>query len=136
MTYTDATAVAAIARAIEAEQNFVYAAGLAGVYLTGRAKRQVLTQLADHQGRLQVYSQMLEPSSVPAPPPAFKPPTPITDARSAREALAKLNNALVGINADVAANTQAADRAFAIDGAQLCARAAVQWGAPSQAFPT
>jgi hypothetical protein len=47
-----------------------------------------------------------------------------------------LNNTLVGINADVAATTQGEDRAFAVDCAQLSARAAVQWGAQSQAFPT
>lgn len=136
MTYTDTQAIAAIARAIEAEQTFVYAAGLAGAYLSGGAKRQAVNQLADHQGRMQIYSLMLEPQAVPTPPPAFEPPTPITDARSARDALAQLNNALVGVNADVAAVTEGADRTFAIDCAQTCARAAVQWGAASQAFPT
>lgn len=136
MTYSDAAAITAITRAIEAEQNFVYAAGLAGAFLSGGAKRQVVSQLADHQGRMQVYSLMLDPGAVPAPPPAFEPPAPITDARSARAALAQLNNVLVGINADVAATTGDQDRAFAIDCAQTCARAAVQWGAQSQAFPT
>lgn len=136
MIYTDAAAIAAIARAIEAEQNFVYAAGVAGAFLTGGAKRQAIAQLADHQGRLQIYSLMLQPQDVPAPPPAFQPEVPMTDARTARAALAQLNNALVGINADVAAVTDDADRAFAIDSAQVCARAAVQWGAASQAFPT
>lgn len=136
MTYSDAAAISAIAAAIEAEQNFVYAAGLAGAYLTGAAKRQAVSQLAEHQGRMQIYSLMLAPESVPAPPPAFAPDEPITNTRSARAALARLNNTLVGINADVAATTQGADRAFAIDCAQLSARAAVQWGAQSQAFPT
>lgn len=136
MTYSDAAAITAIVAAIEAEQNFVYAAGLTGAYLTGGARRQAVSQLAEHQGRMQTYSLMLDPGSVPTPPPAFEPPTPITDARSARAALAQLNNALVGINADVAAVTDGDDRAFAIDCAQTCARAAVQWGAQSQAFPT
>ena len=136
MTYSDAAAIAAITQAIETEQSFVYAAGIAGAYLTGGAKRQAVSQLAEHQGRMQIYSLMLAPEQVPAPPPAFEPTTPITDARSARTALAQLNNALVGINADVAATTEGEDRAFAINCAQLSARAAVQWGAQSQAFPT
>lgn len=136
MTYSDTAAITAIVSAIEAEQAFVYAAGVAGAYLTGSAKRQAVSQLAEHQGRMQIYSLMIVPESVPTPPPAFEPTTPITNARSARASLAQLNNALVGINADVAATTQGADRAFAIDCAQLSARAAVQWGAPSQAFPT
>ena len=136
MTYSDAAAIAAITRVIQAEQNFVYAAGLAGAFLNGGARRQAVSQLAEHQGRMQIYSLMITPEAVPAPPPAFEPTTPITDARSARTALAQLNNTLVGINADVAATTQGEDRAFAVDCAQLSARAAVQWGAQSQAFPT
>ena len=136
MTYTDPTAVAAITRAIEVEQNLVYAAGLAGAFLRDRAKRQAIAQLTEHRGRVQVLAQMVDTSAVPAPPPAFQPPTPITDARTARDALAQLNNALVGAYADVAAATAEQDRAFAIASAQASARAAVQWGAASQAFPT
>lgn len=136
MTYTDPTALAAIARAIEVEQNVVYAAGLAGAFLRDRAKRQAITQLTEHRGRVQVLAQMVDASAVPTPPPAFQPPTPITDARTARDALAQLNNALVGAYADVAAATAEQDRAFAIASAQASARAAVQWGAASQAFPT
>lgn len=136
MTYTDPTAVAAIARAIEVEQNVVYAAGLAGAFLRDGAKRQAIAQLTEHRGRVPVLAQMVDPSAVPAPPPAFAPPAPITDARTAREALAQLNNALVGVYADVAAATTEQDRAFAVVCAQASARAAVQWGAASQAFPT
>ncbi len=136
MSYTDPAAVAAISRAIQAEQAFVYAAGLAAASLTGRSKRQALTQLAEHQGRLQAYSSMIDPAQVPTPPPAFQPPEPITNPRSARASLAALNNALVGIDADGAAFTADQDRAFAIECAQSSARAAVQWGAASQAFPT
>ncbi len=136
MTYSDPTAVAAIVRVIEAEQNFVYAAGLAGAFLAGNARRQAVSQLTDHQGRMQVFSSMIDPQQVPAPPPAFEPGSPITGARAARGALAQLNNALVGAYADVAALTSEADRAFAINAAQTSARSAVQWGASSQAFPT
>lgn len=136
MTYSDAAAIGAIVAAIEAEQNFVYAAGVAGAFLTGGAKRQAVSQLAEHQGRMQIYSLMVAAEAVPAPPPGFEPSAPITDAGSARATLAQLNNALVGLNADVAAATQGDDRAFAIECAQSCARAAVQWGAQSQAFPT
>lgn len=136
MTYTDPTAVAAITRAIEVEQNLVYAAGLAGSFLRDRAKREAIAQLTEHRGRVQVLAQMVDASAVPAPPPAFQPPAPITDARTARDALAALNNALVGVYADVAAATAEQDRAFAVVSAQASARAAVQWGAASQAFPT
>ncbi len=136
MTYTDATAIDAIATAIELEQNFVYAAGLAGAFLQDRAKRQAVAELSEHRGRQQTLSSMLDPSAVPGAPPGFAPPTPITDASTARAALAQVNNALVGAYADVAAATSDRDRAFAIDCAQGSARSAVQWGAASQAFPT
>lgn len=136
MTYTDPQAVDAIAAAIEVEQNYVYAAGLAGAFFQGRSKRQAVVQLSEHRSRQQTLSAMLEPTAVPAAPPGFTPPTPITDANTARAALAQLNNALVGAYADVAAATSDRDRAFAIDCAQASARSAVQWGAASQAFPT
>ena len=136
MTYTDPASVDAITSVIELEHNFVYAAGLAGAFLQSRAKRVAVGELSEHRGRQQMLSSMLEPTAVPGAPPGFTPPTPITDARTARAALAQLNNALVGAYADVAAATSDRDRAFAIDCAQVSARSAVQWGAASQAFPT
>lgn len=136
MTYTDVATVEVIAAAIEAEQSFVYAAGLTGAYLRGGGRRRAVQQLSEHQGRIQVLSMMIDPGAVPPTPPGFTPPTPITDARSARGALAELHNSLVGVYAGVAAATTGDDRAFAIASAQNSARAAVQWGAPSQAFPS
>ena len=136
MTYSESGTVATIVRAIEAEQNLVYAAGLAGAFLSGAPRRQVIVQLAEHQDRIAVLSALIAPESVPAAAPAYAPPTPITDARTARTNMAQLNNALVGIYADLAAATKDADRAYAIDLARICARTAVQWGSSSQAFPT
>ena len=51
-------------------------------------------------------------------------------------AVGELNNALVGVYAQMAASTEGEDRAFAVAQAQDSARTAVQWGAASQAFPT
>lgn len=136
MTYDSPEAVASIVRAIEAEQNMVYAIGLAGAFLTGAARRQVVVQLAEHRDRIAGLSAMIAPESVPAAAAAYASPTPITDVRSARSSIAQLNNALVGVYADLAASTQDADRAYAVDLARICARTAVQWGATSQAFPT
>ncbi len=136
MTYTDATTVEVIAAAIEAEQSFVYAAGLTGAYLRGGGRRRAVQQLSEHQRRIQVLSMMIDPGAIPPTPPGFTPPTEITDARAARIALAQLHNSLVGVYADVAAATSGDDRTFAITSAQESASAAVQWGAPSQAFPT
>lgn len=136
MTYTSAETVATIVRSIEAEQNLVYATGLAGAFFDGAARRQVVVQLAEHRDRIAALSAMIAPESVPAAAPGYTPPTPITDARSARSSLAQLNKALVGIYADLAASTQDADRAYAVELARVSARTAVQWGAPSQAFPT
>lgn len=136
MTEYSPDKTATVVRAIEAEQNLIYAAGLAGAFLTGAAKRQAIVQLAEHQDRIAVLSAMIDPESVPSPSPAYAPPTPITDVRSARLSMAQLNNALVGTYADLAASTQDGDRAYAIDLARISARTAVQWGAASQAFPT
>lgn len=136
MKYDSPETVATIVRAIEAEQNLVYATGLVGAFLSGAARRQVVAQLAEHRDRIAVLSAMIAPESIPTAAPAYTPPTPITDARSARSGMAQLNNALVGIYADLAAGTRDDDRAYAIDVARNCARSAVQWGAPSQAFPT
>lgn len=136
MTYSDPAAVGSIRSAIRAEQNYVYACGLAGAELKGAGKRRAVALIADRQQRIQVLAALLPESDVPDTPPAFQPSTPIDNARSARRALADLDNALVGYYADMAATTDSADRAFAVDAAQASARSAVQWGASSQAFPT
>ncbi len=136
MTYTDAAAVSAIVRAIEAEQNYVYAVGLAGAFLKGAGRRRAANQLAEHRARIQANSVLIDSSAVPDTPPGFQPPTPITNAASARSALASLNNALVGAYADVASTTEGTDRSEAIARAQASARDAITWGAASQAFPT
>ena len=53
MTYTEPDAIAAIARAIQTEQNYVFAAGLAGAFLRGAGRRKAVNQLAEHRARLQ-----------------------------------------------------------------------------------
>jgi hypothetical protein len=136
MTYTDPAAVVAIARTIEAEQNYVFAAGLAGAFLKGAGRRRATNQIAEHRARVQANSALIDASAIPDTPPGFSPPEPITDAKSARTSLAALNNALVGFYAEVASVTEGTDRADAIARAQASARDAVTWGAASQAFPT
>jgi len=136
MTYTDPAAIASIQNVIRSEQNYVYACGLAGAQLKGGGRRRAVAQIADRRQRIQIFAAMIEDSEVPTTPPAFSPTVPITNARSARQSLAQLNNALVGRYADAAAVTEGSDRAIAVANAQDCARTAVQWGAASQAFPT
>jgi len=136
VTYTDPAAIAAIRDAIRSEQNYVFACGLAGAQLKGGGRRRAVNQLADRRQRIEVLAAMIDEAEVPSTPPAFEPPTPIDNARSARRALVDLNNALVGTYAQVAATTEGDDRAIAVASAQDCARTAVQWGGASQAFPT
>lgn len=136
MTYTDPAAVAAIRDAIRSEQNYVFACGLAGAQLKGGARRRAVNQLADRRQRIDGLAAMIDEAEVPSTPPAFEPPVPIDNARSARRALVDLNNALVGTYAQMAATTEGDDRAIAVASAQDCARTAVQWGGASQAFPT
>ena len=88
----------------------------------GAARRAALARLA--------------PTDVPATPPAFDPPSPVDDAKTARDALAALDNALVGRYAEVASVTEGEDRRWAITAAQSSASSAIRWGAASQAFPT
>lgn len=135
MTYTDPAAVAAIRDAIRSEQNYVFACGLAGAQLKGGARRRAVNQLADRRQRIDGLAAMIDEAEVPSTPPAFEPPAPIDNARSARRALVDLNNALVGTYAQMAATTEGDDRAIAVASAQECARTAVQWGGASQAFP-
>ena len=136
MTYTQPDAIAAIARAIQTEQNYVFAVGLAGAFLRGAGRRRAVNQLAEHRARLQANAVLVDPSDVPATPPGFTPESPITNPKTARSALAALSNTLVGVYADVASVTEGADRATAIAWAQASARDAVRWGVASQAFPT
>ncbi|NKB92388.1 MAG: DUF4439 domain-containing protein [Candidatus Nanopelagicales bacterium] len=136
VTYTQPDAIAAIARAIQTEQNYVFAAGLAGAFLRGAGRRRATNQVAEHRARLQANAALVDPAEVPATPPGFTSESPITDPKTARSALAALSNALVGVYADVASVTEGADRATAIAWAQASARDAVRWGAASQAFPT
>lgn len=136
MTYTDPAAVATIQNAIRSEQNYVYACGLAGAQLKGGGRRRAVAQISARQQRIQALASMITEDDVPTTPPAFIPPIAIENARSARTSLAQLNNALVGVYAQMAAITEGGDRAFAVAEAQDCARTAVQWGAASQAFPT
>lgn len=136
MTYTDSSTVASIQNAIRSEQNYVYACGLAGAELKGGGRRRAIAQIADRQQRIQVFAAMIAESEVPSTPPGFAPPIAIDSARAARASLAQLNNALVGIYAEVAALTEGQDRQRAVLAAQDSARTAVQWGATSQAFPT
>ena len=136
MTYTDPAAIAAIRDAIRSEQNYVFACGLAGAQLKGGGRRRAVNQLADRRQRIEVLTAMIDEAEVPSTPPAFEPPTPIDNARSARRALVDLNNALVGTYAQMAATTEGDDRSIAVASAQDCARTAVQWGGASQAFPT
>ena len=135
MTYTEPDAIAAIARAIQTEQNYVFAAGLAGAFLRGAGRRRAVNQLAEHRARLQANAALVDPADVPPAPPGFTPESPITNPKTARSALAALAP-LVGVYADVASVTEGADRATAIARAQASARDAVRWGAASQAFPT
>jgi len=136
MTYTDPAVVATIQNAIRSEQNYVYACGLAGAQLNGGARRRAVAQIAARQQRIQALASMITDGDVPTTPPAFTPPIAIENARSARASLAQLNNALVGVYAQMAASTEGEDRTFAVEQAQDSARTAVQWGAASQAFPT
>ena len=106
MTYTDPAVVATIQNAIRSEQNYVYACGLAGAQLSGGARRRAVAQIAARQQRIQALASMITDGDVPTTPPAFTPPIAIENARSARASLAQLNNALVGVYAQMAASTE------------------------------
>ena len=99
MTYTQPDAIAAIGRAIQTEQNYGFAAGLAGAFLRGAGRRRAVNQLAEHRARLQANAVLVDPSDVPATPPGFTPESPITNPKTARSTLAALSNTLVGVYA-------------------------------------
>lgn len=67
---------------------------------------------------------------------AYELPADVESGRGARAALASVDNALVAVYADAAASAEGEDRRWAALTAAECARRAVAWGAPTQAFPT
>jgi hypothetical protein len=123
---------------VAGEDAAVFAIGVAGARLTGAERQTARRQLTAHQDARDRAAALVRASGGEPPPPevAYALPFPVRTAASARRLLALVENRLVPVYADAAADSVDADRRYAARTAARCATRAVEWGAPSQAFPT
>jgi len=113
-----------------------FACRTASVVLLGRERRQALARAAVHAStRTRIQASFDNQESLPVAPPAYVSPDDLTTPEDGRALMARTENALVPVYADLAAETTGADRTWAVDQAIDCAVSGVRWGGASQAFP-
>lgn len=123
---------------VAGEDAAIYAYSIAGARLPSSARRRALAGLDDHRAARSRAAGLVTAAGAVAPPAAasYDLPGPVSTAREARELMAQVDNALVGVYADAAAAAVGPERRWAARTAAANAARAVDWGAPSQAFPT
>lgn len=126
------------AAVVSGEDAAVFALGVAGARLPGAERRRALQQLAGHREARDRAADLVTAAGgePPVPQAAYALPFPVRSPASARRLLAHVDNGLVGLYADAAADSSATDRRYAARSAARAATRAVEWGAPAQAFPT
>jgi len=131
--------VEALRAAVAVEDQTVYGYGLAGARLTARDRARALTALDAHRARRdQLVTALTRTGGAPpTAAPAYIPPSPVIDSRSARSLCAALEDACAGAAWDLAAATAAATptRALAIRWLSDAAVAAAGWRAGSTLSP-
>lgn len=122
---------------VAGEDAAIYAYSVAGARVPDADLRRARAGLDAHRERRSRASLLAADAggSVPAPQPAYELPGDVVRPRDAAALLADVENALVAVYADAAAASSDADRRWAARCAADCAASAVEWGAPSQAFP-
>jgi hypothetical protein len=133
----------ALVAAVAAENAAVYGYGLAGARLA-TAQDKAMARAAYDVHRVQVdlttqWASELDLGATPAPPaPVYAMPTPVTDAASARAALAAIEESTAAAYADVVAAVLPAGGELQRDAALWLQSAAVreaQWRTTSVPFP-
>lgn len=123
---------------VAGEDAAIYAYSLAGARLPSSARRRALAGLDEHRTARSRAAGLVTAAGGVAPPAAasYDLPGPVTTPRQARDLMAQVDNALVGVYADAAAAAVGQERRWAARTAAANGARAVGWGAPSEAFPT
>ncbi|HVV76155.1 MAG TPA: ferritin-like domain-containing protein [Mycobacteriales bacterium] len=129
----------ALKQALATEQAVVYGYGVAGAHLRGADRKLAASRLVTHQNlRDQLAAQITALGAVaPAALPAYQLPFPVTDAATARQLAAHLEDGAAGAAWDLAAATAArsTSRDIAVGWLSDAAVAASRWGAALPALP-
>lgn len=107
----------------------VYAYGLVAARVDGAEVERALTAMAELRAeRDRLVQRVIALQGTPvAAAAAYVPPVPVTDARSARELAALVEDRLAGLFAALSASSTLAARSFAARSAQARAVRVVQW---------
>jgi hypothetical protein len=132
-----AAGVAALQRALAAENAAIYGYGVAGAYLTGTRRATATAFWNDHRSAADKLAAMLrahgaQPAAADA---AYKLPFPVRDARRAAALATFLEDGLTAVYLGVAGGADAALRKFGGLAMQDCAVRAAIWRGSSEAFP-
>jgi len=117
---------------VRGEDAAVYAYSVAGARVP--ALRRARSGLDAHRAARDSMAATL--AIPPEPSPAYALANEPNSPSQARALMAYVENALVPLYADLAAESRGDERRRAVISAQACATRAVSWGAPSQAFPS
>jgi hypothetical protein len=106
------TDVEALSAAVGVENQAIYGYGLAGARLLGRERARALAALDSHRVRRdQLVAMLSRLGATPAfAPPAYAAPSPVTDATSARDLCATLEDACAGAAWDLVSSSPPASR--------------------------
>lgn len=123
---------------VAGEDAAIFAIGVAGARLGAGERQRARGQLTAHRDARDRAAALVRAFGGTPPPPevAYALPFPVRTAAAARRLLALVDNRLVAVYADAAGQSSDDDRRYAARAAARCATRAVEWGAPSQAFPT
>jgi hypothetical protein len=130
-------AVAALQRALAAENAAIFGYGVAGAYLTGRRQATATGFWNDHRSAADTLAVMLrargaQPAAADA---AYKMPFPVRDAHQAAALAAFLEDGVTAAYLGLAGAGDTALRRFGGLAMQECAVRAADWRGSSQAFP-
>lgn len=131
--------LAALKEALAAEQAVVYGYGVVGAHLSGKDRQLATSRLLVHE-RLRDELAALITSLGAVPPaalPAYRLPSPVADAASARTLAAQLETGAAGAAWDLASATAARStaRGLAVSWLTDAAVTATHWGAELPALP-
>ncbi|HVS69215.1 MAG TPA: DUF4439 domain-containing protein [Mycobacteriales bacterium] len=133
------TELVALKQALATEQAVVYGYGVVGAHLSGKDRRIAAARLVTHQNLRDRISALIAAAGAvpPAALPAYRLPAPVTDAATARQLAAHLEDGAAGAAWDLAASTAARSpaRGVAVGWLTDAAVAAGHWGSASTALP-
>lgn len=132
-----AAAVAALQRALAAQNAAIFGYGVAGAHLSGKRQATATAFWNDHRSAADTLTAMLQargaqPAAADA---AYKMPFPVRDARQAAALAAFLEDGVTAAYLGLVGAGDAALRRFGALAMQDCAVRAAFWRGSSQAFP-